>query len=128
MSVSVDLIKTIRYPIDRFDKRLSNTFITGTIIVVLYEILTFSALKIVLPKLGITLDANDSVTFVIRPLIMLMYLIELCFSFNSLFVSCYGIRMRKGLNFQKRKTVFRKYLSIVTVRLTTIVPVTIFTI
>lgn len=101
---------------------------------VLYEILTFSALNLVLPKLGmalnvnLTLDANDSVTFVIRPLIMFMYLIELCFSFNSLFVSCYGIRMRKGLNFQKRKTVFRKYLSIVTVRLMTIVPVTLFTI
>ena len=96
------MVKTIRYPIDRFDKRLQDTFVNSILFVVVLHVLALF-LERVIPGLGgRRLNVRDLTIMVVRPLITGLYIIELMYSFYALYVAAYGICIRKGLNFRMR--------------------------
>ena len=125
IGISKDLVKTIRYPIDKFDKRLQLTFISSAILLVLLNSLILFLVTVIPGLGGRKLDARDITIMIVKPIVSFLYIVEVIYSFQALYVAGYGICIRKGLNFQMRKAVFRKYVLFVAVRLITIVPTTI---
>lgn len=118
---SVDLIKTIQNPFNRYEQRLRTIF-NSIVLVMLAFIAYLLLLQSVLPNHHTIQLINRLYIVYIRPFISLLQLLEIVISLYSLLVAFVGLCIRKGFNKEVQQTIFRKQVFLVCIRVATNLP------
>lgn len=122
---SVDLIKTIQNPFDRFESRLTKIFKALGVInffLVIYIVSISQNIQNIQTFTGLNFNGIFDVFF--RPPTILVQVCEFTVAIYSLYVSFYGLCVRKGYNKQVQQSIFRRQVLFVLIRLITSVPFT----